>query len=95
MVPTGTQSKNAVLHWRGILSECLGENSKKTRRESVTSVLQKHETVLGMCFGWWSLPGVADRSGFTSAVVFHVPLQKSMFLPYVTERLTRVILLNT
>lgn len=67
--------------WRRILPDC----EKSPGQESCDLyffVLQN--TQLFLECGFVLLPGVADRTELTSAVVIHMPFRKSMFLPYVT-----------
>lgn len=57
-------------------SECLCESSKETRQEPWE--LLQTQTCSWKCI-FVFLPGVVDRSVFTSAVVIHLPLWKTSF----------------
>jgi hypothetical protein len=63
-----------------ILSAC-ETTPRKQDKSLVTSDLQKR-IILGMCF-CVSTRQVADRNEFALAVVIHMPLWKTMFLPCV------------
>lgn len=56
---------------------------EKTQGKQESRDLSLHNTDLLLVCVLVLLPGVADRSEFTSAVVIYLPLEKTWFLPCV------------
>ena len=96
MLPMGTRFKNGAVweFWE------LGRKLQGNRMGILRSkFLPNTEWLLE--YDFMLLPSVADRSTFISAVVTHLPLWKNTFfffchvwLVFVTEHLTYVVLLN-